>query len=189
VPLILASTSPRRRQLLTSAGYDFEVLGACVAELQSSHFGLWEITIANATRKALAVARSRPDATVLAADTLVAVQGEIIGKPSDHDNAREILRRLSGRTHEVCTAVFISAARRFACFTEISRVEFRPLSDRAINAYLKRINPLDKAGAYAAQEDRGELIASIEGSVSNVVGLPTEQTMQALARFDVLPRR
>ena len=104
----------------------------------------------------------RPDTIILSADTLVSLEGEIIGKPANMKQARTFLRRLSGRTHEVCTAVVIARARRrFISFTEISRVEIPPIHiDGAIDVYLARINPLDKAGAYAAQGVGGEIIAS-----------------------------
>jgi septum formation protein len=128
---------------------------------------------------------------VLAADTLVALEGEIIGKPRHFTEAREILRRLSDREHDVCTGVFIVAGphRKFASFAEISRVRFRKLNDQAIDDYLRKVNPLDKAGAYAAQGRGGEIIASVEGSFTNVVGLPMEATMAALAQFGIYPRR
>ncbi len=187
--LVLASASPRRRELLQDAGYNFEVLGALIAECSSTHFSIRELTTANATRKARTVARARADAVVVAADTLVALDGAIMGKPSDYENARAILHRLNGRTHEVCTAVYICAAKQFASFTEISRVRFRSLTDSGIDFYLAKVNPLDKAGAYAAQNDGGEIIAAIEGSVTNVIGLPMERTAETLARFGIRPRR
>ena len=188
IPLILASTSPRRRELLARSGYKFEVVTVDVTELASPHFSLCELTTLNATRKAVAVARRRPNAIVLAADTLVALEAEIIGKPNNLEHARAILRRLSGHTHAVCTAVFISTPmHRFASFAEFSRVTFRPLSERAIEDYMRKINPLDKAGAYAAQDAGREIVASIEGSLSNVIGLPMERTIEALNHFGVLP--
>jgi septum formation protein len=186
--LVLASASPRRRELLTRAGYEFEVLTTEVTEDTESHFSLRELTTANATRKGLAVARRRPDAIVLAADTLVSLDGEIIGKPVSLRHARIILRRLSGRVHEVCTAVYIVAPRgRFISFAEISRVEFRQLTGSAIDDYLRKVNPLDKAGAYAAQEEADRIIESVEGSMTNVIGLPMESTTRILRHFGYLP--
>ena len=187
-PLILASASPRRRELLARAGYSFQVVTADVIELTNREFSLRELTTANATRKALAVARQQAKAIVLAADTLVALDGEIIGKPENLDRAHIILRRLSGRTHEVCTAVLISApGQQLASFAEISRVKFRRLSDSTIDDYLRKINPLDKAGGYAAQGAGGDIIAFIDGSVTNVIGLPMELTSKTLQQFGVLP--
>ncbi len=160
-------------------------------ELASPHLSVRELTIANASRKARTIAHERMDAVVLAADTLVALDGEIIGKPRHLEEAREILRRLSDRVHDVCTGVSIISGphRKFVSFAEISRVRFRKLNERSINNYLRKVNPLDKAGGYAAQRAGGEIITSIEGSFSNVMGLPMEPTIEALAQFGIYPRR
>ena len=162
-----------------------------IAELSVLSFTIRELTIWNATRKALAIARSRPEAVVLGADTLVALDGEMIGKPRDLAHAEEILRRLSGRSHEVRTAVFICRLARGQAqsFQEVSRVHFRDLDRRAISKYLAKIDPLDKAGAYAAQGHGTEIIERIEGSYSNVVGLPMEETARVLRRFGIKPSR
>jgi septum formation protein len=187
---ILASHSPRRRELLTAAGFEFETVSTGVAEKSDTHLTLRELTICNALRKGASVARLHPGSVVLAADTLVALDGEVIGKPRDLEDAAQILQRLSGRTHEVCSAVFISqlAANRSACFQEISRVRFRRLSRREIDNYFAKVNPLDKAGAYAAQGHGAEIIARIDGSFTNVVGLPMEETICALRKFGIEPR-
>jgi septum formation protein len=113
----------------------------------------------------------------------------VIGKPADLKEATSILRRLSGRTHEVCSAVFICDLKRAHShgFHEISRVHFRSLSERAIRDYIARVNPLDKAGAYAAQGYGARIIAGVEGSFTNVVGLPMEKTAAALRRFGIEP--
>jgi len=143
----------------------------------------------NAGRKAAQVSEKSPNAVVLAADTLVTIDNTVLGKPSDLDDAVRILRRLSGRSHEVWTAVTIShAARaRSESFHEMSRVYFRNLDGRAIRNYLAKIDPLDKAGAYAAQGFGTEIIDRIEGSYSNVVGLPMEKTTAVLQIFGVTP--
>lgn len=188
--LVLASQSPRRRALLRRYGFKFEVVPARVEELESAHLSLSELTIANATRKGRVVQRQRNAAIVLAADTLVSLNGEIIGKPRDMDDARLALRRLSGRAHQVCTGVFVAGpGQTVASFSEISWVRFRKLSESAIADYLAKINPLDKAGAYAAQGAGREIIASVEGSFTNVVGLPMERTIQVLASFGIYPAR
>ena len=190
-PLILASRSPRRRSLLRRAGFTLEIAVAQVDELATPHLSLRELTIANASRKARVIAHERMDTVVLAADTLVALDGEIIGKPRHLEEAREILRRLSDRVHEVCTGVFIITGpqRKFVSFAEISRVRFRKLNERSIDDYLRKVDPLDKASAYAAQGAGGEIIASIAGSFTNVVGLPMEATIEALAQFGIYPSR
>jgi septum formation protein len=184
---VLASASPRRRQLLSEAGYEFEVLSPAIEEAAHGWLTIRELTIWNAARKAVRVSELAPDAVVLAADTLVAIDGEVLGKPVDLEDAVRILRRLSGRAHEVWTAVRIchAAQRRAFSFHEMSRVHFRNLDDGGIRSYLAKIDPLDKAGAYAAQGHGAEIIERIDGSYTNVVGLPMEQTTRALRAFGI----
>ena len=186
-PFILASNSPRRRALLAEAGYEFEVIVPAVSETASTHLSLRELTIANATRKGLAISRLHPRRMVLAADTLVALEGEVIGKPRDLTHARAILRRLSGRTHDVCTGVCIVAPPRKISFAEISQVRFHKLNETDIANYFRVVNPIDKAGAYAAQAAGRSIIASVEGSFTNVIGLPIERTTEVLAQFGLQP--
>ena len=187
--LVLASGSPRRRELLSSAGIRFAIVAPDVEENASRALTIRELTTWNATRKALDVASQRPDAVVLGADTLVALDGKIIGKPVDMAEATAIIRRLRGRVHEVCTAVFICSAggNRAASFHVFSRVKFRDLNEREITNYLAKINPLDKAGAYAAQGHGAEIIQEIRGSYTNVVGLPMKETLRALSAFGIEP--
>jgi septum formation protein len=189
--LVLASRSPRRRKLLIEAGFEYKVITPDVREVISSEITLREATSWNALRKGLAVARLRPNDIVLAADTLVALGSEILGKPANHAEAARILRLLSGRTHEVTTAVFVAHLRagRTETFCVTSKVAFKNLTDRMIQDYLKRIDPLDKAGAYAAQGQGGTVISRICGSRTNVIGLPLEKTRAALARFGLRPKR
>ena len=189
-PLVLASCSPRRIALLAEAGFEFESVSPRVAERFDPDLTLRELTMRNAIRKATSIARTHRDKIVLAADTLVALEDETIGKPTDLEEAAQILRRLSGRTHEVCSAVFIChfATGQSTTFQEFSRVRFRRLSSAMINSYLAKVDPLDKAGAYAAQGSGAEIIANINGSYSNVVGLPMEKTIVALAKFGIQPR-
>lgn len=188
-PFILASNSPRRRILLRRAGFTFDVVAPQLNERESAYLSLRELTITNALGKARTVSSQRHDAVVLGADTLVALDGEVIGKPRDLNHARAILERLSGRMHEVCSGIVIAAPnRRRAVLSEISRVRFRDLSEAAITDYLASINPLDKAGAYAAQgAGARKIIFSVEGSFSNVVGLPLERVIPALADFGICP--
>jgi len=186
-PFILASNSPQRRALLAEAGYEFEVIIPAVSEIASAHLSLRELTIANATRKGLAVSHLHPNRIVLAADTLVALEGEVIGKPRDLNHARVILRRLSGRTHHVCTGVCIVDPQRKISFAEISQVRFHKLNESYIANHFRVINPIDKAGAYAAQAAGRSIIASIEGSFTNVIGLPMERTTEFLAQVGLRP--
>ena len=187
--LLLASNSPRRRELLAEAGFDFESFGPNVEERFDVDLTLRELTALNASRKALAAARAHPKKVVLAADTLVAIDDHILGKPANKHQAIAMLERLSGRAHEVCTSVFIceSVRTRSTSFYEISRVHFRKLNRDEIESYFKRVNPLDKAGGYAAQGFGREIIEKIEGSYTNVVGLPMEKTIRALEEFGVVP--
>ena len=184
-PLILASSSPRRRHLLQKHDYDFRVCPADVAEISPDHLSPGEITLFNARIKARFIAQQEPEAIVLGVDTLVAFEGHVLGKPSDMDAAFAMTKRLNGKTHDVYSGVWLCHGKsgRERGFIEVTRVHFRHLTDAQIRAYHARIGPLDKAGAYAAQEDRGELIDSIEGSFSNVIGLPMEALKIALREF------
>jgi septum formation protein len=186
---LLASNSPRRRELLLEAGFNFEVFEPEVDERVDVDLTLRELTSLNAVRKAMAAARAHPKKVVLAADTLVALDNEILGKPNDAGEAVAMLERLSGRVHDVCTSVFIChlARARSTSFSEMSRVRFHRLTRDAIEHYLTRVNPLDKAGAYAAQGFGSEIIEKIDGSYTNVVGLPMEKTVPALAEFGIRP--
>jgi septum formation protein len=188
--LLLASNSPRRRELLIEAGFDFEIFAPSVDERFDVDLTLRELTALNAIRKGIATARARPKNIVLAADTLVAIDDHVLGKPKDKEDAVAMLQRLSGRVHEVCTSVFIChlEQRNSRNFYEISRVRFHRLSRDKIDNYLARVNPLDKAGAYAAQGFGSEIIDKIDGSYTNVVGLPMEKTIDVLTEFDVVPK-
>lgn len=188
---VLASGSPRRRELLRAAGYQFEVLKPDADELATPALTPGELTFFNARQKGAAACRSAKSAVVLAADTVVSLDGDVLGKPGDMREAREFLRRLSGRAHEVYSSVFIvdAATGQQHIFTEISVVRFRALDDSAITAYLTKIDPLDKAGGYAAQGNSSDIIERVDGSFTNVVGLPMEKTQAALAAFGIVPAR
>ena len=187
--LVLASASPRRRQLLADRGYDFDVVKPAVKELHSDKLTLREATCYNALRKGLIVARAHPGRVVLAADTLVALDHQLIGKPADLAEAARLLRLLSGRMHFVVSGVFIVQLHRgkSLAFSVLSRVKFKKLSDRMIEEYLASVDPLDKAGGYAAQGTGRAIIARIIGSRSNVIGLPLKETAAALEHFDIRP--
>jgi septum formation protein len=188
--LLLASNSPRRRKLLSEAGFDFETWVSNRVESSDVDLTLRELTALNAIRKAMPAARAHPRRVVLAADTLVAIDGHVLGKPADPGEAVAMLERLSGRAHDVCTSVFVChlARARSASFHEISHVYFHRLSRDQIGNYLTRVNPLDKAGAYAAQGFGKEIIEKIDGSYTNVVGLPMEKTIPTLAEFGIEPK-
>jgi len=181
-PLILASASPRRAELLGQLKLKFEVVPSEATEVFDDQLSPLELCQLNAHRKARAVAKKIPDALVLGADTLVFLKREIFGKPGNLADARRMLAQLQGRTHQVVTGVSLInlRAHRERMFAVSTDVTFLPLTAEQINEYLGRMNPLDKAGAYAIQE-HGELIVSeIAGSYSNVVGLPVEQLQTEL---------
>jgi septum formation protein len=177
--------------LLEEAGYEFEVIPPPVEEVSHDWLTIRELTVCNATRKAAHVAEILPGAVVLGADTLVSLDGHVLGKPANLKDAARTLRRLSGRSHDVWTAVCIrhSVLGESRAFYAVSRVKFHDLTESAIKSYLAKINPLDKAGAYAAQGHGKEIIQRIEGSYSNVVGLPMETTARMLRAFGITPPR
>lgn len=141
-----------------------------------------ELCLFNARLKATEVASRFPHRIVLGADTVVSLEGCIFGKPVDLAEARAMLERLCGRIHEVLTGVCLvhKGHGRVCRFAESTRVKFRSRQEVDLDAYLQSIDPLDKAGGYAAQEDEGRLIECIEGSMSNVIGLPVERVLAAL---------
>jgi septum formation protein len=175
--LILASASPRRSELLRGLGLRFAVVASDAGELESEHLTARELSLVNAHRKARAVAKRYPDATVLGADTVVSTESRIYGKPRDREEAFGMLTALQGRTHQVITGVCLVHLRehRERLFAEITEVRFRGLDDAAIRRYLEQVNPLDKAGGYAIQEHGDWIIEEISGSFTNVIGLPIER--------------
>ncbi len=185
LPLILASASPRRRWLLKRNKYPFTVEVADVAEISPVYFTPGETVLRNARAKAWEVALRRREALVLGVDTIVAFGNKIFGKPADLSAAEAMLRRLNGRAHEVYSGVWLvhAATGRERGFIEVTRVQFRRRTPEQRRAYLARVGPLDKAGAYAAQEDRGEMIEFVEGSFSNVIGLPMESLGKELREY------
>ena len=177
--LILASASPRRQELLCAAGVDFEVVVSAVVELDGDTAGglsPTDLAVENGRRKARAVARLHPGRWVLGADTVVALEGRIFGKPASLALAASFLERLAGHTHQVITGgVLIDPAGTETVFHDLSDVTFRPLSGGEIARYLGAVNVLDKAGAYALQEHGDWIVERVQGSEANVVGLPVEK--------------
>jgi septum formation protein len=183
-PIVLASSSPRRQALLAEAGIDFTTVPAVTEELHDPSLGMGNLVLANARAKALEVAATQPEKIVLGADTLVWLGGRALGKPGNLNDAREMLNELSGRVHEVATGVHLVRLDPLVQveFVEVTRVRFRQFGPETIREYLARVDVLDKAGAYALQEHGDLIVESVEGSRSNVVGLPIERTLAALAR-------
>jgi septum formation protein len=184
-PLILASSSPRRAELLRQLPVEFRVVPGDATEVIHEHLSPLEICQLNAHRKARAVAKKIPDDLVLGADTLVFLDNEILGKPRDLGEAHRMLARLRGRTHQVVTGVSLIhlRAHRERVFAVSTDVLFRSFSDATITEYLSKVNPLDKAGAYAIQQHGEWIISEISGSYSNVVGLPLEQLEMELTAW------
>ena len=181
-PLILASKSPRRVELLRQLQVEFQVVPAEVAEIHHEQMTARELSQVNAYRKARAVAKKLPDALVLGADTLVSLDTKLFGKPATPEDAFEMLAQLQGHTHSVVTGICLLHLRghRQAVFAEATEVTFRSLDAAQIRSYLARMNPLDKAGAYAIQENGELIVERVDGSYSNVVGLPMEALDNAL---------
>lgn len=172
--IILASQSPRRKQLLEQAGYSFTVVIADVDETNPPGMPGIDVPEFLAKKKAAAIETSQPaDAVIIAADTVVLLDNEILGKPTDAAHAKETLRKLSGRMHEVVTGVCIQKGLDQRSFSVITEVYFRPLTEEQIDHYVDRYKPMDKAGAYAIQEWIGLIgIERINGDYYNVMGLP-----------------
>lgn len=185
-PLVLASSSPRRHDLLRGAGVEFTVVPADVDESPRPDERPTDYVTRIATDKAMAVVgrmgmgAATPGTVVLAADTTVDLDGEILAKPEDDDDARRMLRLMSGRTHLVHTAVVgwrIAGIERALVTTDVT---FTELSDGDIDWYVSTGEPTGKAGAYALQGSAASLVARVDGSVSNVVGLPMAETVDVL---------
>ena len=168
--LVLASASPRRRELLAAAGHSFEVLPSTVEEIQLPGEAPETFTRRVALEKACDVASRRPGACVLAADTVVVVDGCLFGKPASREDARRMLQALSGRAHRVLTAVaLVDAAATVDEVLIESVVEFRSLAVAELEAYLDSAEPYDKAGAYAVQGEAKKFVEAVRGSYSNVI--------------------
>ncbi|PXA03817.1 septum formation protein Maf [Coraliomargarita sinensis] len=186
--LILASASPRRRELLERMRLRFEIQPADVEEDNNPVHGPSEMVAANAALKASALCSSFPNALILGSDTTVALDEEVLNKPASLGEARAMLQRLSGRSHTVYTAVALywQNGKLEEVFTERSEVEFKPFGVEVIEEYIQLVNPLDKAGAYGIQQAREMIIESVDGSVENVMGLPVQALAQRLAelKFD-----
>ena len=185
-PVILASQSPRRRELLEKTGIPFSIIVRGTEELKEASMPPQELCLHNAAAKAETVFREHPDSTVIGADTLVFLEGFPLGKPEDEEEARSMLRKLSGRTHHVCTAGALPSPPRgenqlgkknLAVLTEVT---FRKLTEKDIRHYMELVDVMDKAGSYAFQEHGEMIISSVRGDTDNVIGLPVRDVMKCL---------
>ena len=188
--IILASASPRREHLLREMGLRFTVVRPADVEELLGGAAPDVVAMQNAQRKARAVAGRHPDSVVIGADTIVVLNGKLYGKPRDFEDATQILGQLAGGAHEVITGVCVlhRALDMELTFAETTRVWMRPLTHLQVLEYLGKINPLDKAGAYAIQEHGAGIVERIEGSYHNVMGLPTERLAATLERIGMVRR-
>lgn len=182
--LILASASPRRRELLAELGFPFEVIPAEVTEYEAADADPREMVRHNAALKADWIAARHPDATVIGADTTVFVDRTVLNKPRDAAEARAMLRLLSGRSHTVFTGIAIRRLRDGLKLDRgvASEVQFKQLDEATIELYLSRVHTLDKAGGYAIQEETGLIVEKFSGSLTNIVGLPLDEMKQILTQ-------
>lgn len=185
--IILASQSPRRKQLLEWAEISFDVMVKETDELYPSTLEIDKVPVYIASNKALAVKEELShDRIILAADTIVVLNDEVIGKPSSRDAAIETLSKLSGETHKVITGVVLMRGDEELSFADITEVEFHALTQEQIAFYVDRYKPYDKAGAYAIQEWIGVVgIKKVSGDFYNVMGLPVSRVVKALRQFEI----
>ena len=181
--IILASQSPRRRELIGNITTDFEVIVSPAEERLPEGLAPEDAPAYLARLKAAAVARDYPDRLVIGADTIVLLGDRLLGKPKDADDARDMLRLLSGRSHTVITGCCLMLGGRERSFSQSTRVEFYPLTDREIDGYIATGEPFDKAGAYGIQGKGMLLVKGVEGDYFNVMGLPVGMLSRELRDF------
>lgn len=181
--IILASESPRRREILANTDINFTTKSVPTEEIIDTALPLSQAIEQVALQKAKAVQPLLPKEIILGADTIVCVNGEILGKPHTKENAIKMLQMLSGKTHEVITGVAILYKDTYELFHEISEVTFYPLTEEEILAYVDTKEPLDKAGAYAIQGKGAILVAKISGDYYNIVGLPIASVYRRLQKY------
>jgi septum formation protein len=181
-PVILASASPRRVELLRQVVFHFKVLPSAAPECEHEQFTAWEVAQLNAHCKARAIAKKHPDHLVIGADTVVCRGTKFYNKPADVADACRMLHELSGAAHDVITGVCLIHLRshRETLFSDVTEVRFNRLAKAAIQHYVERARPLDKAGAYGIQDQAGLLVEDIAGSYTNVMGLPVERLRSVL---------
>lgn len=183
-PIILASKSPRRQELLHLMGIEFKVVLRDVDESYPAGLSPSDIAVYIAEKKAKAFDEVIENEIVITADTIVSLEGKILGKPDNEAHAFEILSDLSGKRHEVITAVSLLKNHKLTSFYEVSEVFFKELSAEQIKYYVSTYSPMDKAGAYGIQEWIGLVaVAKINGSYSNIVGLPTQRLYEELCKL------
>lgn len=185
IPVVLASASPRRQEMMRQMGIPFEVVPSAAPEDDVAGTGPERVRIL-ARRKAEEVAGRMPGRLILAADTLVCVDGQVLGKPTDQEDAVRMLKKLSGRVNQVATGVCMIAPdgkmQEETCLTDVA---FAALDEETIRRYVQTGEPMDKAGAYAVQGRAGAFVTAIHGSPSNVIGMPMETVSRFLSASNV----
>ncbi len=181
--IILASASPRRRELLSLAGFDFDVVTAHVNEVLDPELEPQALVMSLAEQKARAVAKKHKEQIVIGADTVVVLEGKVLGKPKDEADAAKMLKSLSGKAHEVFTGVSIIKNEKSHCFFERTKVKFCELDDEQIRTYVASGEPMDKAGAYGIQGKGCVLVEGIEGDYFNVVGFPVSRFCREMKKL------
>lgn len=182
---IVASASPRRREILSMGGFDFRIISSDCDETITEKLSPEETVKVLAERKALSVLEKNENSVVLGCDTVVALGDEILGKPSDREDAFKMIKALSGKTHRVCTGVCIADKDKTNTFVSVAEVEFYELSDETAESYTATGECDDKAGAYGIQGLGGTLVKSIKGDYYAIVGLPYAETVRVLSKFGI----
>jgi septum formation protein len=187
--IILASGSPRRRELLSKLALNFQYVTSTIKEEFDENLPVTDEVMKIAAMKAYDVARIYDEGFIIGADTIVFHENKVLGKPKDAVEAKSMLRQLSGKTHEVITGVAIVNKKAKICerFYEITEVTFKELSDNLIEWYIEKEEPFDKAGAYAIQDMGAILVKKIEGDYNNVVGLPISKIFDTFGKMEVMP--
>lgn len=186
--LILASQSPRRRDFLKNMGLEFEIYEACIDEKVNDGELVGPYVVRMASKKADTVIKEHTDAVVIGADTVIALEGRILGKPKDREDALNMILSLSGKRHEVHTAVCVRDSDRKCIVQTVTYVTFANISKELAQIYVDSGECDDKSGSYALQGIGAMLIEKVEGSVSSVVGMPASQTRELLEKFGIYPK-
>lgn len=182
---IVASGSPRRKELLSNSGFEFEVIPSDADETLEEGTHAFDAVEELSKRKALSVSKKNPGAVVLGCDTVVSLGGKILGKPHNEAEAFSMLSSLSGKEHEVFTGVFVTDGEKSESFVSCTKVEFYPLSKETIESYIATKEPMDKAGAYGIQGFGSVLVKKIDGDYFTVMGLPINECARVLSRFGI----
>lgn len=182
---ILASASPRRKEILTLSGFSFDIIPSDADEKVSEGLTAEETVEALAKLKAQAVFKNYPNQVVFGCDTVVSLDGEILGKPKDNEEAFSMLKKLSGKTHKVSTGVCVISKDKECCFSDTTYVTFYPLSDETIRSYISTGECSDKAGAYGIQGFGSVLVSEIKGDYFSVMGLPVAKSARVLSEFGI----